>query len=47
MKSYFLAEKERLELEEFVLKANKELSEKEILRLDDRELTELASSNRE
>jgi hypothetical protein len=46
MKSYFLSEKERLELEEHVLKANKELSEAEILKLDDRELTELARSNR-
>jgi len=45
-KSYFLSEKERLELEEHVLNANNELSEAEILKLDDRELTELASCNR-
>jgi hypothetical protein len=47
MKSYFLSEKERLELEEHVLNTNKELSEAEILKLDDRELTELAGCNRE
>ncbi|MBY0096045.1 hypothetical protein [Mesobacillus maritimus] len=46
-KSYFLSEKERLELEDHVLNANNDLSEAEILKLDDRELTELAGRNRE
>jgi hypothetical protein len=41
-KSYFLSELERFKLEEMVLNANKGISEAEILKLDDRELKELA-----
>jgi hypothetical protein len=43
LKSYFLSEMERYQLEATVLKARKEISEGEILVLDDRELMELAN----
>ncbi|WP_173427560.1 MULTISPECIES: hypothetical protein [Bacillaceae] len=42
MKSYFLSEVERYQMETIVLGAMKDLSEAEILDLDDRELMELA-----
>jgi hypothetical protein len=43
LKSYFLSEMERYELEAKVLQAMNEVSEGEILELDDRELMELAN----
>ncbi|MCM3584480.1 hypothetical protein M3182_01825 [Mesobacillus maritimus] len=42
-KSYFLNEMERFKLEEYVLSMDKEKTEAEILKLDDRELTEMAN----
>lgn len=41
-KSYFLSELERFKLEELVLNAKNGISEAEILKLDDRELKEMA-----
>lgn len=46
-KSYFLSELERFKLEEFILNANKGITEADIYKLDDRELKELAKKVKE
>jgi len=46
-KSYFLSELERFKLEEFILNANKGITEADIFKLDDRELKELAEKVKE